>query len=59
MVENMELEFEHIDWDDIVEAELSGDSDTLQKLRSACPTGLNNYSALSRQYPCVVVTACA
>ena len=35
MAENMELEFEHIDWDDIVEVELSGDSDTLQKLRSA------------------------
>ena len=30
----MELEFEHIDWDDIVEAELSGDQETLTKLRS-------------------------
>lgn len=30
----MELEYEHIDWSDIVEAELSGDQETLRKLRS-------------------------
>lgn len=31
--EKMELEFEHIDWNDIMEAELSGDQDALAKLR--------------------------
>ena len=34
----MELEYEHIDWSDIVEAELSGDHETLRKLRSVLHT---------------------
>jgi histone RNA hairpin-binding protein len=29
----LQLEYEHIDWSDIVEAELSGDQDTLRQLR--------------------------
>lgn len=29
----MELQFEHIDWNDIVDAELSGDQDALEVLR--------------------------
>lgn len=32
-MEDFELQFEHIDWNEIVEAELSGDQDSLQKLR--------------------------
>ena len=31
--ETMELQYEHIDWGDIVEAELSGDQEALRKLR--------------------------
>ena len=31
----MELEYEHIDWNDIADAELSGDQEALRKLRSA------------------------
>lgn len=31
----MELQYEHIDWNDIVDAELSGDQETLCMLRSA------------------------
>lgn len=30
---DMELEFEHIDWNDIVDAELSGDQSMLDQLR--------------------------
>ena len=29
----MELQFEHIDWNDIVDAELSGDQEALDSLR--------------------------
>ena len=29
----MELQFEHIDWNDIVDAELSGDQEALESLR--------------------------
>lgn len=31
----MELQYEHIDWNDIVDAEQSGDQETLCMLRSA------------------------
>lgn len=31
----MELQYEHIDWSDIVDAELSGDQEALRMLRSA------------------------
>ena len=31
---NMELQYEHINWSDIAEAELSGDQETLRMLRS-------------------------
>ena len=37
-MEDLELQYENIDWGDIVEAELSGDQETLRELRSADKT---------------------
>ena len=32
---DLQLQYEHIDWSDIVDAELSGDQEALRELRSA------------------------
>ena len=44
---NMELQYEHIDWSDIAEAELSGDQETLRMLRSAAYKWLNQRKVTS------------
>lgn len=39
-MEDLELTYEHIDWVDIVDAELSGDQEAIQKLMYVIPLAM-------------------